>query len=345
MKDSRQNCAEDISSLLDWFASNQRSLPWRENRHPYAVWISEVMLQQTRVEAVIPYFLRWMVRFPTVHSLAAASIEEVIKLWEGLGYYTRARALHRGAQYIVSEHQGRFDPLYLDHIPGVGPYTKAAILNLAFRIPTPALDGNVLRVLARYWAVGLPIERPSTRRILAERLAPYVYRTGGWQVSEAMIELGALICTSRNPRCSECPLRRGCDAHEHQQQEVFPTKRIRPAIEKQEAHVAVVLLEDRLLIRQVPSGARMADLYEFPVFLSAESPWTATKIIDLVPVIHSFTRYRVTLYPTLYRVASSFSYSDYQWVQIARVNELPFSAGHRKIWHQCKDRVHENSTS
>lgn len=333
-----------IACVLDWFFVHQRALPWRGERDPYKIWISEVMLQQTRVETVIPYYHRWIHRFPTVASLSTASIDEVMKLWEGLGYYHRARSLHQGAKQIM-ESGGSLSPELLRTIPGIGPYTEAAILNLAFRIPTPALDGNVMRVLARYWKIDRPIDLTSTRQELAARLAGPVAGVMGWQLSEALIELGALVCLPKRPQCDVCPLQTTCRARDGGEIERYPLKRARHKVEKISATIAVVTAEGKTLVRRVPSGQRMAGLYEFPSASQLQEICSLTIVTIFDPVIHSFTRYRMTLYPAVYRAGYCFSYPGYQWVTLAHVEMIPFSAGHRKIWSQCREVAHENSSS
>lgn len=200
--------------LLGWFRRNRRDLPWRRTRDPYAIWLSEIMLQQTQVATVIPYFERFLSRFPTVGALADAPLEEVLRLWSGLGYYARARHMHAAAKLVVADHDGRFPDTVegLSRLPGVGRYTAAAIASIAFDRRAAVLDGNVARVLARLFAVAAPLKATTTRNrlwALAESLTP---AHGCGDFNQAMMELGALVCTPAAPRCASCPIRPYCRA-------------------------------------------------------------------------------------------------------------------------------------
>lgn len=194
--------------LLPWFARNARDLPWRAApRPPYAVWISEIMLQQTRVDTVIPYFRRFLARFPDPAALAAAPLRDVLKLWEGLGYYSRARQIHKTAHLLVRDHGGKLpaDPAQLAALPGLGPYTTAAVASFAFGHPLAVLDGNVIRVFARLLALPDDVGRPATKKKLQLLADALLLRDRPGAVNEAWMELGALVCTPRNPRCPACP--------------------------------------------------------------------------------------------------------------------------------------------
>lgn len=223
MKKVKQAIADE---LLPWFSQNKRSMPWRSNRTPYRVWISELMLQQTRVDQATPYFQRFMKRFPSLKSLAAASQEEVLKQWEGLGYYSRARNLHKAAQIVAAEHKGRFPDTAegLIQLPGIGNYTAAAIGSLAFNLDLAVLDGNVIRVLARLFAYTRD-SRSSTAKAELQRYADDLLVKGdAGNFNEAMMELGATVCLPRNPQCAQCPLSRVCLGHESGRPTDYPVK-------------------------------------------------------------------------------------------------------------------------
>ncbi len=198
-------------SLVGWFNDNHRSFPWREERTPYKVWISEVMLQQTRASVVVPYFIKWMQQFPDVLSLANASLEEVIKAWEGLGYYKRARNLHKGARQIAENFNGNLPDSReaLDTISGLGPYTISAILSFGFHKRAAPVDGNVARVMSRYLAIEENICRSKVRKEIEEKTAALLDEEAPWVTAEALIELGATVCTP-NPFCEACPLQADC---------------------------------------------------------------------------------------------------------------------------------------
>jgi A/G-specific adenine glycosylase len=336
-----------VKALRHWFREVQRPLPWREQASPYAVWVSEVMLQQTQVSVVIPYFRRWMERFPTIAALAEASEEEVIKLWEGLGYYSRARNLHQGAQYVVAHYGGELpaDADALSRIKGVGPYTVGAILSFAFHKRAPAVDGNVARVVSRYLAIQEEVDRPKVQRQIVAEVEKLLPQERSWEVMEALIELGALICQKR-PKCHLCPLHSSCRAHALHLQLELPKKTKRPKTVRLIRLVAVVMGPRGLLVRRVPKGEVMAGLYEFPYFeVSREEasgvdlPRRLAKLgidaelrLALDPVDHTFTRYRARLLPWVFHGEGEAA--GYEWQP--DLEGLAFSSGHRRILSQAE---------
>lgn len=252
--------------LLAWYRSQQRDLPWRDLDDPYAIWISEVMLQQTRVETVIPYFKRWMHSFPDIHTLAIADRQDVLAHWEGLGYYRRAHNLHRAAGIIVDEFGGKIpaDIESLKSLPGIGEYTSAAIAALAFGQDRLALDGNLRRVLARLFD---RTENPDTsagQRILRDLGMRYLPSGSASQFNQALMDLGATICTPRNPSCEECPLKDHCLAYMRGVQEQRPVTVSRPPVPSVHAAAAVILEEGAVLIGRRPEGKLLGGLWEFP---------------------------------------------------------------------------------
>jgi len=252
--------------LLAWFRRNARNLPWRRTRDPYRIWVSEILLQQTRIEAVIPYYNRFIETFPTVAALAAAGQDEVLKAWEGLGYYSRARHLHAAARILVDECGGRFPKTSEGwrKLPGVGPYTAAAVASIAFGEPAPALDGNVQRVLARLFAVTSRIDKSATRRHLRWLAEALISPKAPGDFNQAMMDLGASICTPKRPRCRECPVRRYCRAYATGRQEDLPVRRAGKAIPHHEIVAAVIRKNGRFLLGKRPEGGMLAGLWEFP---------------------------------------------------------------------------------
>jgi A/G-specific adenine glycosylase len=254
------------AKLLLWYQENHRQLPWRDNPDPYWVWISEVMLQQTKVETVIPYFLRWMERFPDLASLAAAPLEEVLRYWEGLGYYARARNLHRAAQRIMEKYSGNLpqDIEELRRLPGIGSYSAAAIASIAFRKDTPTLDGNIRRVLARLEGLQMLLRsRQAEQRLIAianQHLPP----GQAGEYNQALMELGALICTPRTPRCDICPLSGECVARRQMLQNEIPAKFRKPPLPHLIVTAAVICRNGSVLIAQRPAHGLLGSLWEFP---------------------------------------------------------------------------------
>jgi len=286
--------------LLDWFSANARDLPWRRTRDPYAIWVSEIMLQQTQVKTVIPYWNRWMRELPTIAAVASANPDKIHKLWEGLGYYTRARNLQEAAKQIMEKHGGQF-PHNSDDVlalPGIGRYTAGAICSIAFNQPTPILDGNVIRVLTRVFGIA---ENPRGKKTnaqlwqLAEELVTHASRitfpvsrsnsrtrtsrlrytsprqgtkdeddTACSHLNQSLMELGALVCTPRNPQCQICPVKKLCVAFQENRVAELPNLGKRKAATARRFVAFVVERNGRFLVRQRPAGAVNAHLWEFP---------------------------------------------------------------------------------
>lgn len=335
----------NIQKLRKWFLNHRRELPWRENPDPYAVWVSEVMLQQTQVSVVIPYFERWMELYPTIESLANAPLDHVIKSWEGLGYYSRARNLHSGAKFVMQHYGGKLPscPEKLKKIKGLGDYTVGAIRSFAFNERAAAVDGNVIRVLSRYFLIKDDISKTKTLarlKLLAEGILPY---QEPWIIAEALIELGAKVC-SKKPKCDLCPLKDGCQAFQKNQQNVLPYKSKKTEIKKIHRAVFVLLCKNHLLVKREIKGKIMSDLHEFPyVELNEINQETVAYTVDklfgfksesiqsLPEVSHSFTRYRVKLSPYLIFTEQMPSIENYQWIPYTDIKNLAFSSGHRRI--------------
>ena len=335
--------------LLPWFAKNARDLPWRaEPRPPYAVWISEIMLQQTRVDTVIPYFRRFLARFPDPASLAVAPLRDVLKLWEGLGYYSRARQIQKAAQILVRDHGGRLpaDPAQLAALPGLGPYTTAAVASFAFGLPLAVLDGNVIRVFSRLLALPDDVGRPATKKKLQRLADELLLKDKPGAVNEAWMELGALLCTPRAPRCPECPLRRVCRAAQLQTPEAFPNKKKKMKVPHKVVGAAVILnAKNQILIAQRKAeGGLLAGLWEFPGGKIAPGETMPQCIarelkeemgIDLevgahlVTVPHAYSHFTIELHAHFARIRSGrprhIECADHAWVSRAQFDDYPFS--------------------
>ncbi|MEM6329796.1 MAG: A/G-specific adenine glycosylase [Planctomycetota bacterium] len=340
--------------LLAWYQRNARDLPWRADRDPYRVWLSEVMLQQTQVETVKPYFARFLEAFPSVADLAAAEEQQVLRLWEGLGYYRRARALHAAAKRITQEHGGVFpsDLATLRKLPGVGRYTAGAIRSIAFDLPAPILEANTIRLLTRLTAYGGdPTSTAGQKRLwaVAEELLP---RRRVSQFNQALMELGALVCTPKLPRCDTCPTATLCHAKRAGSIHTLkPTTKRQSVTDVQEAAV-VVWRGGRVLLRQCGEGERWAGLWDFPRFaIDSQGPLfardeIAAKVrsmtgVDCVPgpllrtLKHSVTRYRITLdcYEATHRAGGlrQTSKRPQRWLPPGELSTLPLSVTGRKI--------------
>jgi A/G-specific adenine glycosylase len=348
--------------MLNWFQQNARDLPWRQTRDPYAIWISEIMLQQTQVKTVIPYWQRWIRRLPDVRALARARSDAVLKLWEGLGYYSRARNLQKAARKIVDQLGGRF-PAKFDEVialPGVGRYTAGAICSIAFNQPTPALDGNVIRVLTRLFGIG---DDPRGKEInavlwtLAQclvRAAERRQRPGERncsQLNQSLMELGALICSPRRPQCPLCPVRKHCVARLEDRTDEIPN--LGPPTPSTGRRFAAFVVEKKgcVLVRRRPENGVNASLWEFPnVELDghrldgrkvAENLFRARPIAIefLHQVRHTITRYRITM--DVFRVEFANGtpprFENGCWCSLPELGRLAYPSAHRKILGMLSD--------
>ena len=253
--------------LLAWYGENKRTLPWRGTRDPYQVWVSEVMLQQTRVAAVIPYYQRWMEELPTVQALAETNSERLMKLWQGLGYYSRARNLQKAARTLVSDYQGRFPESLREllRLPGVGEYTAGAIASIAFGLPVPAVDGNVLRVTARVAAVRENILDPAVRKKFQRWMEEAVSQEHPGEYNQALMDLGATVCLPNGaPDCGRCPLASICEANRLGIQDALPVRAQKPSRRTEELTVYLLLRDGKIALRRRPDQGLLAGLWEFP---------------------------------------------------------------------------------
>jgi A/G-specific adenine glycosylase len=253
--------------LISWFKDEQRDLPWRKDQDPYKVWVSEIMLQQTRVDTVIPYFNRFIEWFPTINDLASAKEDKVLKAWEGLGYYSRVRNLHSAVKEVNEKYDGQVPntPKDISNLKGVGPYTAGAILSIAYGIPEPAVDGNVMRVLSRILSIWEDIAKPSTRKIFEKAVRELISHDDPSAFNQALMELGALICTPTSPSCLLCPVRDHCQGFHEGVESELPIKS-KKNIQKSVDLAAVVVKDEkgRILIHKRSETGLLANLWEFP---------------------------------------------------------------------------------
>ena len=335
------------AKLLPWFSANKRSMPWRNNRTPYRVWISELMLQQTRVDQATPYFHRFMKRFPSLKSLAAASQEEVLKQWEGLGYYSRARNLHKAAQIIHTEFKGRFPNTAEEIIklPGVGGYTTAAIGSLAFNLDLAVLDGNVIRVLSRLFAYTRDTRSTRARQELQQLADELLVKGDAGNFNESMMELGATLCLPKNLQCDECPMAAACLGRQSGSPTDYPVK----APKKKVPHIVVgaAVVTNRkgeVLIAQRRDEDMLGGLWEFPGG-KQESGETIPGCIArelkeelgiqvvvgefLVTVKHAYSHFTMDLHTYFAKIKSGrprpLECQDYRWVEKSSLRTFPYS--------------------
>jgi len=330
--------------LMRWYRAHRRELPWRATRDPYCIWISEVMLQQTTVLVVVPYYKRWIERFPGVEALARADLQTVLKEWQGLGYYQRARNLHSAAQIILQQHKGEIprDHNTLISLPGFGPYTTAAVLSIAFDLPYPVLDANVRRVCMRL--MGLHGQADTGKdKAIQQFLEPHLPKRAMGAFNQALMELGALVCRSRNPACLVCSVTEFCRAYAAGEQEIIPRPK-KISYTKLDAVLAVIQEGDRYLIQKRPDIGLLAGLWEFPggKLETGETPEQAlcrevqeelgVEVIDarfLTTVEHAYTQFRVTLHAFACRLSEPprLRKGTHRWVTLRGMRRYPFPSG------------------
>ncbi len=307
------------ANLLEWFAACGRRLPWREARTPYRVWVSETMLQQTQVGTVIPYFERWLTRFPTLESLAAAPLDDALKAWEGLGYYRRARLLHEGAKRVVTDYGGTLPEIYdeLLTLPGIGPYTAAAIAALAFGEAVLAVDGNVKRVASRLFCLS---GEPAPRAV-KEKLEPHLPHTQAGAFNEALMELGATLCTPRPPHCAACPVSAYCEAFQTGRVAEFPEAKARKKVPHHRRFALVCAKGGALWLRRRGENEMLGGLWGF--VLSDAAPAGR----QLAPVQHAYTHFKITATPVL----TAEPPDSGSWVELDNIAAFALSTLDHKI--------------
>jgi A/G-specific adenine glycosylase len=341
-------------ALLDWFAAHRRDLPWRRTYEPYHVWVSEIMLQQTQMERGVAYFTRWLERFPDVASLALAHEDEVLKLWEGLGYYSRARNLHRAARLVHEELGGNLPDTVegLQTLPGVGPYTARAVASIAFGRDVCVIDANVERVASRLYDIDVPVKSREARRQIEERCQALLPPGRARDFNQALMEFGSLVCAPRNPACDACPIRPHCLARTRGVQEARPVTAKAASPIPLTMATGVLVHDGRILAQKRLSDDIWGNLWEFPGGLveDGETPEqavirefmeeTALSVNRPVPVgafRHSYTRYRVTLHAFAVTLLSDpaalelRAAQEHRWATWSQLRELAFPAGHRML--------------
>jgi A/G-specific adenine glycosylase len=340
--------------LSAWYGCHARDLPWRRDRDPYRVWVSEIMLQQTTVAAVRPYFERFIAALPTIAALAAAREDQVLRLWEGLGYYRRARQLHRAAKMVVAEHGGRVptDADAVRSLPGVGRYTAGAILSIAFDQPLPILEANTVRLLSRLLAYCGDTRSAAGQRLLWQAAETLLPRRGAGRFNQALMELGSQVCKPRDPDCARCPVAAMCPTHRDGLHAVVPSLRAKPRVEEVREAAVVVRRRGRVLLVHRREGERWAGLWDFPRFVcetangspiaaelqSKVHRQTAVTIglpRPLASIRHTVTRFRITLdcfeADAVGLSIRRRSPAETKWLRPSELADYPLSSTGRKL--------------
>jgi len=339
--------------LLTWYRRHQRSLPWRKTSDPYHIWVSEIMLQQTQVETVIPYYQRFLKVFPNVSALARAPLQDVLKVWENLGYYSRAKNLHTAAKIIVEKLKGRIPDNFeeIKTLPGIGEYTAGAILSIAYGQTHPAVDGNIRRILCRLFAIRKPVDDPKEQKQLQKLAASLIPLKHPGDFNQALMDLGATICKSRNPDCSFCPIANICQARLQNLQNVLPVMSKTRAIPHRQAAAAVIQnSKGMLLVVQRPAAGLLASLWKLPGGFIQEGENAENSLKQnvkkelgisirpgkhLASVNHTYTHFRVTLHAYECRLFKGMpkplGCQNRQWASPADLKKLPLSKVDRMI--------------
>jgi len=353
------------TDLLDWYASVKRDMPWRDTDDPYRIWVSEVMLQQTRVDQARPYFERFVEAFPTVEALAAAERDDVLRLWEGLGYYSRARYLHNAAQLIVEAFDGEVPATYdaIRELPGVGPYTAAAVLSIAYNKPHAVLDGNVIRVLARVFAVDDNVKSAPVKRRLQAAADALIDPERPGTFNQAMMELGALVCTPRSPSCADCPVEPVCQAAADGTPEDYPvTPETKPTPHYDIAVGLVFDSDGRLLIQRRPDEGLLGGLWEFPggkQEAGEDLPATCRRELreelgievdvqdHFYTLSHAYSHFKITMHAFRCRILEGTPSSELgqplQWISVDALDDYAFPRANRRLIEELERRQTEPS--
>jgi len=342
--------------LLYWFERNMRDLPWRQDKDPYKIWVSEIMLQQTRVDTVIPYFHRFIEKFPSLEALALAKEDEVLKQWEGLGYYSRARNLHSAVQEVMESYEGVVPNSLkeISSLKGVGSYTAGAILSIAYGQKEPAVDGNVMRVFSRILAIEEDIQKPKTKKLFEEIVKQLIPDNASY-FNQGIMELGALICTPQSPKCLTCPVSEHCRGKEKGIQASLPVKTKKKKPRYLQMVAGVIQQDGKVLIRQREEEGLLARLYEFP-----NVEWTSVSPEETISK-HLFEQYQIesVIIDRLESVQHTFSHlvwditvfqlkelkkvsqhdlgilkTNAKWVELEELDRYTFPVSHQKIKNQ-----------
>jgi A/G-specific adenine glycosylase len=343
--------------LLNWYNKNKRILPWRRSGlSPYAIWVSEIMLQQTRVETVIPYYEKWLRLFPTVEVLANASEHDVLNAWEGLGYYSRARNFHKAAKIVASEYGGKLphDLNELRKLPGIGRYTVGALASIIFGMDEPALDGNLKRVYARLFDVSVPVDSLGGERILWQLAKENLPKGKAADFNQALMDLGASICVPKNPRCLICPVMKACLAREHGNQNIRPVKTPKKEIPLHVHTAAIVIRDGKVLLAQRPSTGLLGGMWEFPNGRVTASQDLLEKLVKVIRAgynlklrkkrnvqkigvfHHAYSHFKVAVHAFPGELLAEPTAQNMKWIALQDLDHYPMGKIDRQIANALK---------
>lgn len=339
--------------LLAWYDENKRQMPWRDCGDPYKIWISEIMLQQTRVDQATPYFERFIDRFPTVHDLAGADQQDVLRVWEGLGYYSRARHLHEASQLVVEKFEGRVPETWkeINELKGVGPYTASAVLSIAYQKKHAVVDGNVIRVLSRYYGIEEDVRSTKTKNRIQELADELIPGERPGDFNQAVMELGATVCTPSNPDCGECPLRAGCTAYKKLKTDDIPYKSPSKKRPHHQIGVGIIMNEKgEVLIALRPDDAMLGGMWEFPGGKQKEDENIPDTVIrelreelgvevtvdkPFMKLDHAYSHFKITLHAYLCELDEGEpkpkTSQEIRWIAIEELADYPFPKANRKL--------------
>ncbi|MDD4073614.1 MAG: A/G-specific adenine glycosylase [Desulfobacterales bacterium] len=338
--------------LILWYNTHHRHLPWRQTDNPYRIWVSEVMLQQTQVKTVVPYYRKFVTNFPDIHQLAGAGLQDVLKAWEGLGYYARARNLHRAAQLIFSDYSGQIPDSFkaFKQLPGVGDYIASAVLSIAFHQPYSVVDGNVKRVLSRLFQIDVPVNQSSSYAVFRQLAESLLDRNSPGVFNQAMMELGALVCRPGSPDCAICPVQSACSACQHGHVDVYPRRVIKKAVPEYRISAGVIQKDDLVLITRRKLDGLLGGLWEFPGGKAQHGEDAESACIReireevnleveieayITRVRHAYTHFKIVMDVFKCRYVSGDiklnGPMDYRWIAMGEIDRYPFPKANHKF--------------
>lgn len=317
--------------IEEWYKVHQRDLPFRRTKDPYAIWVSEIMAQQTRIDTMIPYYEKWMNKWPTIEDLAHANIDDILHVWQGLGYYNRARKLFQGAKEIVENFNGKIpeDALLIKNISGIGDYTAGAICSIAFNLPIPAVDGNVFRVVTRYLALNDDITKIATRKKVTDICETWIEKSNPSDFTQGLMEIGAVVCTPKKPSCMLCPLMEGCLSYQNGTQENYPVKTKSKAPKEKTVYTTVLKYKDYICICNDDSDGLMEGYWRLPQY-EEELNYEGT-LIKNEKRKHVFSHLIWHMNVKMIEVSSKIKIKQGKWIKIKDIDDYAMVTAHRKI--------------